>query len=76
MSIQTKKRFLAAGLSVLASVSVALLLTFAGSGSAQSGNTPNGNAYGYYVRNNTPGFVKKAVDQGPADPNTLITVTA
>lgn len=43
---------------------------------AQSSKTPNGNAYGYYVQGNTPGFVQRAVDNGPTDPTTLITVTA
>ena len=28
------------------------------------------------VANNTPGFIKKAADLGPVDPNTVITVTA
>ncbi len=76
VSVQTKKRFLAAGMATLTILAAALLLTFAGSGSAQSGSGPNGNAYGYLIHNNTPGFVKKAIDQGPVDPNTLITATA
>jgi subtilase family serine protease len=28
------------------------------------------------ITKNTPGFIKKATDRGPVDPNTLITVTA
>jgi len=38
---------------------------------ARSAN--NGN--GYSVSNNTPGFVKQAIDQGPVDPTTVISVT-
>lgn len=29
----------------------------------------------YRLANNTPGFIKRAVDQGPVDPSTMITVT-
>src|SRR5215469_6910129 len=39
-----------------------------------------GTAYGqngaHVLAKNTPGFIKKAVDQGPLDPSTVITVTA
>ena len=38
--------------------------------SASSVNSPN-----YSVTNNTPGFIKKAVDKGPVDPNLVIEVT-
>ncbi len=58
---------------------VAALLSFlslSSSGSPQSSSGPNGNAYGYVIKNNTPGFVSRAVDQGAADPTTLISVTA
>lgn len=43
---------------------------------AQSSGSPNGNAYGFVVHGNTPGFVQRAVDNGPTDPTTVITVTA
>src|SRR5260370_2598661 len=76
MSLQRKRSFLATGLSILACSALALLGTFANSGSASSGNAPNGNAYGYIIHNNTPGFVEKAADRGSVDPNTLITITA
>lgn len=76
MSYHMKKSFLTAGLGLLASAAIALLLTLATSGVARSGNGPNGNAYGYVIHNNTPGFVHRAVDQGAVDPTTLITVTA
>ena len=64
------------GLGVVTSVAAALLLYFVVSGFARNSTGPNGNAYGYVVKNNTPGLVNKAVDNGPADPTTLITVTA
>ena len=76
MSLQRKRSFLATGLSILACSALALLGTFANSGSASSGNAPNGNAYGYIIHNNTPGFVQNAADLGSVDPNTLITITA
>ncbi|HEY5444826.1 MAG TPA: protease pro-enzyme activation domain-containing protein, partial [Pyrinomonadaceae bacterium] len=34
------------------------------------------NAHAAPVANNTPGFIKKAADLGPVDPNTVITATA
>jgi hypothetical protein len=37
-----------------------------------AGNS-NGNSFG--ISGNTPGFVAKATDLGPVDPNTLIAVT-
>src|SRR2546425_9571754 len=71
-----KKEMLRAGLGALAMIAIASLASSSNSASPQSSNGPNGNAYGYYVNNNTPGFVSRAVDQGPADPNTVISVTA
>ena len=38
-----------------------------------AGGNGNGNAFG--VAGNTPGFIRKATDLGPVDPNTVITVT-
>ncbi|HEV2196093.1 MAG TPA: S53 family peptidase [Candidatus Acidoferrum sp.] len=69
------KDILRAILLVLAIVALASLASYSHSVSAQSSSGPNGNAYGYYVRNNTPGFLKFAADQGPADPTTMIGVT-
>ncbi len=54
----------------------ALVLAAAAGVLAQSSNGPNGNAYGYVVHGNTPGFVQRAVDNGATDPGTVITVTA
>src|SRR5260370_2780579 len=76
MSLQRKHCFLASVLSTLACSALALLGTFANSVSASSGNAPNGNAYGYIIHNNTPGFVQNPADLGSVDPNTLITITA
>jgi subtilase family serine protease len=45
-----------------------LLALVAGSAFGQNG--------AHALVNNTPGFIKKAVDQGPLDPSTVITVTA
>ena len=70
------KRILVVSLGVVAIVAIASLASYSHSASAQSSSGPNGNAYGYVVKNNTPGFVSRAVDQGPADPNTVISVTA
>lgn len=36
---------------------------------------PGSGAGSFSVNSNTPGFVKKAVDQGPVDPTTVISVT-
>src|SRR5438552_13026749 len=71
-----KKEMLRAGLGALAMIAIASLASSSNSASPQSSNGPNGNAYGYYVTNNTPGFISRAVDQGPAYPNTVISVTA
>ena len=71
-----KKEMLRAGLGALAMIAIASLASSSNSASPQSSKGPNGNAYGYYVTNNTPGFISRAVDQGPADPNTVISVTA
>src|SRR5260370_13921247 len=65
-----KKLFLTTGL-----VSACVLAMAAGV-LAQSSNGPNGNAYGYVVHGNTPGFVQRAVDNGATDPATIINVTA
>ncbi len=54
----------------------AFVLAMAAGVLAQSSNGPNGNAYGYVVHGNTPGFVQRAVDNGATDPATVITVTA
>jgi subtilase family serine protease len=54
----------------------AFLFAMSASVVAQSSKSPNGNAYGFVVHDNTPGFVQRAVDNGPTDPTTLITVTA
>src|SRR6266478_8333353 len=54
----------------------ALVLAAAAGVLAQSSNGPNGNAYGYMVHGNTPGFVQRAVDNGATDPATIINVTA
>src|SRR5215470_15998987 len=69
-------KVLAVSLGVMAIVALASLASYSHSASAQSSSGPNGNAYGYVVKNNTPGFVHMAVDQGPTDPNTVISVTA
>src|SRR5258707_1766634 len=71
-----KKPILRAGMGTLAMIAIGSLASYSNSGSPQSSNGPNGNAYGYYLKNNTPGFISRAVDQGPADPNTVISVTA
>ena len=76
MSFRTKKHSNAAALGVVTSVAAALLLYFVVSGFARTSTGPNGNAYGYAVNDNTPGLVKRAVDNGATDPTTLITVTA
>jgi subtilase family serine protease len=56
---------------------VSALVLAAGVGAlGQSSSGPNGNAYGYVVHGNTPGFVQRAVDNGATDPATVITVTA
>src|SRR5260370_8040275 len=54
----------------------AFVLAMAAGVLAKSSNGPNGNAYGYVVHGNTPGFVQRAVDNGATDPATVITVTA
>jgi len=54
----------------------ALVLATAAGVLGQASNGPNGNAYGYVVHGNTPGFVQSAVDNGATDPTTVITVTA
>lgn len=69
--MQNKKRLLAAGLSVLAVVALAATF-FASYGFARAAN-PTSN--GYTISNNTPGFIKKATDQGPVDPSAIISVT-
>src|SRR5258708_5312236 len=54
----------------------AFVLAMAAGVFAQSSKGPNGNAYGYLIHDNTPGFVNRAVDQGATDATTLISVTA
>src|SRR6266568_2137221 len=54
----------------------ALVLATAAGVLGQASNGPNGNAYGYVVHGNTPGFVQSAMDNGATDPTTVITVTA
>jgi subtilase family serine protease len=76
MNSRRQHRILPLSLGALAIVALVALVCHSDSVSAQSSGGPNGNAYGYVVRNNTPGFISRAVDQGPADPNTLISVTA
>ncbi|HEU5200286.1 MAG TPA: S53 family peptidase [Ktedonobacterales bacterium] len=69
--MQSKKRLLAAGFSILAVV--ALTATFFVSyGFARAAN-PNSNSY--TIGNNTPGFIKNATDAGAVDPSTVISVT-
>src|SRR5215510_14326200 len=68
------QRILPITLGVMAIIAVASLVSY--SNSAPQSNGPNGNAYGYVVKNNTPGFAQRAVDQSSADPNTVISVTA
>src|SRR5260221_35750 len=53
------------GLLLLGSISAALGL-FSLPGFAQNS---------FVISNNTPGFIRKAVDQGPVDPSTVISVT-
>lgn len=71
-----QNRVLSMSLGVLAILAIASLASYSHSVSAQSPSGPNGNAYGYVIKNNTPGFLSKATDQGPADPTTVISVTA
>jgi len=42
---------------------------------AKSPKGANGNAYGYLIDGNTPGFIKQAIDLGSADPTAVIAVT-
>ncbi len=70
--MQDKKRLLTIGLSCLAVVALAAATFFATYGFARAAN-PNSN--GYTISNNTPGFIKKASDQGAVDPATVITAT-
>src|SRR5260370_31904623 len=42
---------------------------------AQSSSGPNRNVCDYLIDNNTPGFIKQAIDLGSADPTTVISVT-
>ncbi len=76
MFLKRKQSYFSSGLGVLAIAAILSLVSFSSSGSSQSSSGPNGNADGYVIKNNTPGFVKRAVDQGAADPTTLISVTA
>lgn len=71
-----RKGYFSAGLGILAIAAILSLVSLSSSGSPQSSRGPNGNAYGYVIKNNTPGFISRAVDQGAADPTTLISVTA
>src|SRR5215467_11034647 len=71
-----QKKILLVTLGVIAIVSIASLASYSNSAAPQSSSGPNGNAYGYMVKNNTPGFISRAVDQGAADPTTVISVTA
>ncbi len=73
---RTKRSILRTSLGVLAIIAIASLASYSHSVSGQSSSGPNGNAYGYVIKNNTPGFISQAVDQGPADPTTVISVTA
>jgi subtilase family serine protease len=58
-------------------VSAFVLATAAGVlAQSSTGPNPNGNAYGYVIHGNTPGFVQRAADNGATDPTTLISVTA
>ena len=70
------KGYVSIGLGILAVAAILSFVSFSSSGSPQSSSGPNGNAYGYVIKNNTPGFVTRAVDEGAADPTTLISVTA
>ncbi len=70
------KGYFSAGMGILAIAAILSLVSLSSSGSPQSSSGPNGNAYGYVIKNNTPGFIGRAVDQGAADPTTLISVTA
>jgi subtilase family serine protease len=76
MVSRKKKEILRSGLGVLAILVITSLVSYSNSVSPQSSSGPNGNAYGYVVKNNTPGFISQAVDQGPADPTAIISVTA
>jgi subtilase family serine protease len=68
--------YFSAGLGVVAIAAILSFFSFSSSGLPNSSSGPTGNAYGYVIKNNTPGFVSRAVDQGAADPTTLISVTA
>jgi subtilase family serine protease len=59
------------GLATLLLIVPALL---AGNGLARAGG-PNGNGASNLIPNNTPGFIRKAVDLGAVDPSTQISVT-
>lgn len=76
MVSRKQQRALLVSLGVIAIIAIASLVSYSHPASAQSSSGPNGNAYGYVVKNNTPGFVSRAVDQGPADPTAVISVTA
>ena len=73
---RTKRSILRTSLGVLAIIAIASLASYSHSVSGQSSSGPNGNAYGYVIKNNTPSLISQAVDQGPADPTTVISVTA
>ena len=75
MVSKSSRRLLRVALGALSIIVLASLVSYSKSRSAQSGNGPNGNAYGYVVKDNTPLFVSGAVDQGSADPNAVISVT-
>ena len=70
------KGYLSLGLDILAVAAILSFVSFSSFASPQSSSGPNGKAYGYVIKNNTPGFVSRAVDQGAADPTTVISVTA
>src|SRR5712691_12247178 len=40
-----------------------------------SGLFPLANAQSYFVAKNTPGFIRKAVDLGPTDPSSVISIS-
>jgi len=76
MVLRTKRNILGAGVEMLAIIAIVSLASYSHSVSAQSSSGPNGNAYGYLIKDNTPGFISQAVDQGPADPTMVISVAA
>ncbi len=69
MNTQSKRRLLTVGLSGLTILVLTVATFFASYGSAHAGSPT------YTISNDTPGFIKKATDQGAVDPSTVITVT-